>query len=183
MRPADTKFAGLPKDLAEFDMLFSSYGFDFPVPPDDAGGLPHARPIRQRQRGQVLVPTAASLIFYGYWDPSYLFLISGSMLFNYVVGRRLSVGGRLAASRRAWLTFGVVTNIAMLAYYKYANFIVQSANDALGTEWVIAKIVLPLGISFFTFTQVADPVDASQEKVTDHDFGDYLLFVTLAIRN
>jgi D-alanyl-lipoteichoic acid acyltransferase DltB (MBOAT superfamily) len=76
------------------------------------------------------------------------------------------------------LIFAVAVNLALLAYYKYANFFVGNLNPLLGTDWNLANIVLPLGISFFTFTQIAFLVDTYQDKVKEYNFVHYLLFVT-----
>ena len=94
----------------------------------------------------------ASLVFYGYWNPKYVALLLCSILFNYAFGFVIS---RAAGPRRTLsLAFAITINLALLAYYKYANFFIASTNDIAGTHWSTLDIILPLGISFFTFTQI-----------------------------
>ena len=73
---------------------------------------------------------------------------------------------------------GVAFNLLLLGYFKYANFFVDNLNHALGTGWMVGEIILPLGISFFTFTQIAYLVDAGQGKVREYNLVHYALFVT-----
>jgi len=80
--------------------------------------------------------------------------------------------------RKRLLAFGVTGDLVILAYYKYANFLVDSINMSMGTSYGLANILLPLGISFFTFTQIAFLVDADRGKAKECDFIHYSLFVT-----
>lgn len=121
---------------------------------------------------------AASLFFYGWWNPAYLGLIVISILFNYFIGTILGNDRYRLPTRKAALFFGIVANILVLGYYKYANFFLENLNAALGTGFGIAEIILPLGISFFTFTQIAFLVDAYRGEVREYNFLHYALFVT-----
>ncbi len=119
-----------------------------------------------------------SLAFYGWWNPVYLALIAASMVFNYGVGVAL---GRLepgSAAARRLLAFGVAADLALLGYYKYANFFVQNWNAIGGSALSLSEIVLPLGISFFTFTQIAYLVDAYRGQAREYNPLHYALFVT-----
>jgi alginate O-acetyltransferase complex protein AlgI len=123
----------------------------------------------------------ASLTFYGWWNPVYLWLIAASMLFNYWTGVGLSrVAGRspTITRPRALLWVGVAVNLALLSYYKYANFFIENVTSLLDTDYTLATIVLPLGISFFTFTQIAYLVDAYRGEAREYNFIHYTLFVT-----
>lgn len=124
----------------------------------------------------------ASLFFYSWWNIIYLPLILGSILFNFAVGSTISKisSGTLKSgiSRKGLLTFGIVSNITLLAYFKYMDFFIGNANILLGTQWDLMHIVLPLGISFFTFTQIAYLVDAYRNEVKEMDYLNYTLFVT-----
>ena len=123
--------------------------------------------------------TACSLFFYAWWNPAYLGLLLASIVFNYTVGYRLALGDDTGSRRRKWLlAFGVGANLALLGYYKYADFSIGIVNASLGTGYPLAGIVLPLGISFFTFTQIAFLVDAAEGKATEFNFIHYSLFVT-----
>ncbi len=128
-----------------------------------------------------------SLFFYGWWSITALPLLFGSICLNYWVGMRLSVQaehsrlGRTATPRVA-LTWAVLLNLALLGFFKYVNFFIDNANAALGAlgvqPWTALSVILPIGISFYTFTQIAFLVDCWQGKVRERSFAHYLLFVT-----
>jgi len=120
---------------------------------------------------------AASLAFYGYWSPAYLPLLLGSILLNYTAGRLLCAD-RLHDVRKAVLAGAVASNLGLLAYYKYAQFFTANLDALTGLDFAIGTIILPLGISFFTFTQIAFLVDAYRGEAREADFIPYLLFVT-----
>ncbi|HVJ54642.1 MAG TPA: MBOAT family O-acyltransferase [Aliidongia sp.] len=154
-------------------MLFNSLGyiFDF-LPLTLLGWWGLARWSRRWALGWL---TAASLFFYGWWDWRYLALLGGSILFNYLAARLI-----LAAPdrRKLLLGFAIAANLALLAWFKYADFLLQSLAALLGVHWPPLGIPLPLGISFFTFTQIAFLVDTAQGKAREPDPLNYGLFVT-----
>jgi D-alanyl-lipoteichoic acid acyltransferase DltB (MBOAT superfamily) len=119
----------------------------------------------------------ASLFFYGWWNPVYLGLILGSMLFNYAIGVGLSNQGR-EFSKTGLLIFGIAANLGLLGYFKYANFFVNNLNSAIGTDFHLETIILPLAISFFTFQQITYLVDSYKRETQEPDFLRYCLFVT-----
>lgn len=122
---------------------------------------------------------AGSLFFYGWWNPAYLGLLLSSIIFNYCVGYALASAKNNRSSRRRFLLIlGIGGDLVLLGYYKYANFFLQSVNAGLGTTYGFSDIVLPLGISFFTFTQIAFLVDAARGEAKELDFIHYCLFVT-----
>lgn len=120
----------------------------------------------------------ASVAFYGYWDVRYVPLLLLSIGLNYGTG--YAIAHRTAtASRKAWLAAGILSNLALLAYFKYANFFIASIVAPLAhTDLAPLNIVLPLGISFFSFTQIAFLVDVQRGHVKEYRFVHYLLFVT-----
>ena len=129
----------------------------------------------------------ASLFFYGYWNPAYVGLLLGSIVCNYAFGlwiAKIRIGEQGPGSegqkkrKKRLLIAAIAANLLLLAYYKYANFFVGSVNSMAGTQWSPGGIILPLGISFFTFTQIAFLVDTYQGKVKEYNFIHYLLFVT-----
>lgn len=124
--------------------------------------------------------TAASLFFYGWWNPAYLGLLMASIFFNYSMGVVLARESmRPPDSRRRFLlVFGIAANLLLLGYFKYANFFLDSTNAVIGTTWDAGEIILPLGISFFTFTQIAFLVDAWRGLAKEFNFIHYGLFVT-----
>jgi len=115
----------------------------------------------------------ASLFFYGWWNPKYLLLISSSILVNYFLGISIQKN-----KNRFILVLGIIFNLGLIAYFKYANFFVDTVNSILSTHMVLNEILLPLAISFFTFQQIAYLVDAYRGKTEEYDFLHYSLFVT-----
>ncbi len=158
-------------------MLFNSYEFIFLFLPASLIGY-FALGAYGRIRAAIVWLAACSLFFYGWWDARYLPLLAGSILFNYGVSRRLSRASSHATGDRRWLVLGVCGNLSLLGYYKYANFFVDNLNALTGVQWQLGNIVLPLGISFFTFTQIAYLVDAYRKEVKEFRLLDYALFVT-----
>ncbi len=159
-------------------MLFNSYGFIFVYLPITL--LLFFKLGSYSSRLAAIWLTGASLLFYGWWNPVYLLLLVGSIIFNYAAGvllARYYEEGKMGRKDRT-LFLAVTANLMLLGYYKYANFFVTSLNDALGSGYSIEQIVLPIGISFFTFTQIAFLVDASRGFVREYDFIHYCLFVT-----
>ena len=123
---------------------------------------------------------AASLFFYGYWMPVFVGLLLASITFNYLIAQRIvhhvRIGPKSVA--KCWLWLGLAVNLLVLAYFKYANFIVDNLNAFAGTGWYLGNIVLPIGISFYTFTQIAYLVDAYEAKVNETNPVHFGLFVT-----
>ncbi len=120
----------------------------------------------------------ASLFYYGWWNPAYLSLIVGSMVVNYLAGRLLSSPFLRRTSRYALLVVGVAANLALLGFYKYADFFSTNVNALLGTSIPMLRYALPLGISFFTFQQIAYLVDAWRGEVIETGPVRYALFVS-----
>ncbi len=159
-------------------MLFNSYAFILLYLPITAWGFFRLAVYSHRLAAAWL--GAASLFFYGYWNPAYVGLLLASIFFNYGIGYALAREHEAGRTRRKnlILTLGVGGDLALLGYYKYANFFLDTANRLLGTSWGMQEILLPLGISFFTFTQIAFLVDAWSGKAKEYSFIHYLLFVT-----
>ncbi len=153
-------------------MLFSSYTFLFQFLP--ATVLAFAAARRHSPRAGILVLAGASLFFYGAWRPVYLLLLLASVAVNFGLGLRMEDPLR----RRATGTFGVVLNLALLCYFKYTNFILDSLNALTGAPLPFVNIILPLGISFFTFQQIAYLVDVMRGAKVERDIVSYTLFVS-----
>ena len=122
----------------------------------------------------------ASVFFYGWWDIRYVPLLLGSILFNYSIGNILqgdSVRER-NVSRKLVFVIGIVANLLLLGYFKYTDFFLTAINIFSGTSIPLLKIVLPLGISFFTITQIAFLVDAYEGLAEERNLLHYGLFVT-----
>jgi len=132
---------------------------------------------RGKHRVAISWLVGASLFFYGWWNPAYLGLMLGSILFNYAMGALLA-GGRDASHTRFLLALGVACNLFVLGYFKYANFFVDNFNGLIGSSYHLETIILPLAISFFTFQQITFLVDASRGETREYNFLHYSLFVT-----
>lgn len=156
-------------------MLFNSYEFIFIF-------LPISLFIYFYLNSQKLIVGAkaflifASLSFYSYWDISYLPLILTSMFVNYTIARVLSK--RDIDFRKIILFLGVSFNLAMLGYFKYADFFIENFNSLFNGELPMLYLTLPLAISFFTFQQIAFLVDSYRGETTEIDILNYALFVT-----
>lgn len=120
---------------------------------------------------------AASLFFYGWWNPAYLGLILASMFFNYAIGTILS-GDVNVLNRKIILITGIAVNLSLLAYYKYAEFFVENINISFSFNWNVQHIILPLAISFFTFQQITYLVDTYRGETREYNFLHYALFVS-----
>jgi D-alanyl-lipoteichoic acid acyltransferase DltB (MBOAT superfamily) len=118
---------------------------------------------------------ACSLFFYGWWNPKYLPLILASIGFNFAIGRALHRGSRHA---KALLASGISANLLLLGVFKYADFAVRNTADLTGLPLALPHIVLPLGISFFTFTQIAYLVDVHRGRAKEPSLLNYALFVS-----
>ncbi|WP_432820896.1 MBOAT family O-acyltransferase [Trichloromonas sp.] len=162
-------------------MLFNSYIYIFlffPVVAAVYFALNRMRLVLAAKAWLVL----ASLFFYSYWNPVYLPIILGSMLVNYGIGTALSRAaekgaGRLTVSPQGLLLFGILLNLGLLGYYKYADFFIANLNWA-GAGLPLLHLVLPLAISFFTFQQIAYLVDSYRNETREYDFLNYCLFVS-----
>lgn len=137
-------------------------------------------------RVAISIVILGSLIYYAYCKVEFLALLVGSVLVNYAIGwvvmaRRLPIGRGLALSEpaaRALTAAGIVFNLALLGYYKYAGFLVTNANGLFGADLPVPDVVLPIGISFFTFQQIAFLADAYSRTVRDNSLTNYGFFVT-----
>jgi D-alanyl-lipoteichoic acid acyltransferase DltB (MBOAT superfamily) len=159
-------------------MLFNSYEFIFCYLPVVCIGFFWLARISQGLAALWLA--LVSLFFYGWWNPKLVLLLLASIGFNYAMG--YSIGNTRTtdgSSKFSWILVSAVTaNLLLLAYFKYTNFFITTTNLIAGTHWGAADIVLPLGISFFTFTQIAFLVDTHRGNAREYNFVHYLLFVT-----
>ena len=152
-------------------MLFNSYAYLIYFLPIAALGY---FGFGERARWAVRWLVAASLIFYGWWNPDHLPLIAASIVGNFWIARRI----QHAANPRRWVIAGVAGNLALLGIFKYADFLLRTLAQVGSTPLVQFDLALPLGISFFTFTQIAFLVDVGRRKASEPSFDNYALFVT-----
>lgn len=117
----------------------------------------------------------ASLAFYSYWDIWFLPVLATSILANFGMSHWIA---RAKTHRKAILSLAVAGNLAALYFYKYLDFTIISLNAAFGLNLPPQALILPLGISFFTFTQIAYLVDMYRHQAATSKLSDYILFVS-----
>ena len=152
-------------------MLFNSYEYLIYFLPAAVLGF---FAFGERPRWAVRWLVAASLFFYGWWNPAHLPLIVASIAGNFWLAHRI----QRSPHRHRWVVTGVAANLALLGVFKYADFILRTLAQTGLMDPVELGLALPLGISFFTFTQIAFLVDVSRDKATEPSFDNYALFVT-----
>jgi alginate O-acetyltransferase complex protein AlgI len=157
-------------------MIFSSWQFiSLFLPATLAGFFLVPSRLRAARKAWLLL---ASLVFYGFWKLEYVPLMVLSIGFNYAVSETL-VRWRGRRGRDGLVVLGVAANLALLGYYKYAGFLAQTLGWVTHRDLGHFQILLPLAISFFTFTQIAYLVDVYRDESRHHRFLDYALFVVL----
>ncbi len=153
-------------------MLFNSYPFLLVFLPITLGGAVLLN--RWAPRNVYLAwLVGMSIVFYGWGDPGLLVLIVGSILGNSLCGRALLIPGQ--SGRKLILSAGILGNLGLIGYYKYAGFAMQNLASVFPGDWTIPSIALPLGISFYTFQQIAYLVDAYRGEVRQHSLLNYSL--------
>lgn len=134
-------------------------------------------------RGQNLLLLVASYVFYGYWDPRFLNLILFSTAIDFIAGKKIQEASD-RRTRRLWLLVSLVTNLGLLGVFKYFNFFIENAQSllvALGgsVNWHSLKIILPMGISFYTFQTMSYTIDIYRGKLKPAaSFLDFALYVS-----
>jgi len=119
--------------------------------------LPVSWALMRRPRAWRVFIVVASYVFYGWWDWRFVFLLAGSTIVNHVLAVAIHRASTIAA-RKTLLAFALAFDLGLLGYFKYANFFLSSADNLFGMSW-IAHVVLPVGISFFTFMAISYVVD------------------------
>ncbi|MBR5637909.1 MAG: hypothetical protein IKW81_13365, partial [Pseudobutyrivibrio sp.] len=136
--------------------------------------------------------------FYGYFNPAYLLIIIASVCINYTfyyVMKRMQKATMLEAVTENYelqnmasssigrlkkckpvMIIAVVANLGIIFYFKYMDFFIENVNTILKTDWPLMHIVLPLGISFFTFQQISFVVDTYRGEVPTYDFLTYACY-------
>lgn len=155
-------------------MLFNSYAFLLAFLPITLIG--YFSLARAGEQWATAWLCGASFLFYGWWDYRYLPLLTASILFNFWCSGQIRSAP--SSTRKKWLTSAVAANLGLLAYYKYAGFFLTTISNVTGQAPPSLDIILPIGISFFTFTQIAYLVDTAQGKVGESRLLHYGLFVT-----
>ena len=157
-------------------MLFNSYEFLLMFLPAVVAGYFLIARLSALAANAFLA--AASVFFYAWWRLDFVWILAGSVVVNYVVGHRLSRDAAAGRQGKAVLIGGILFNLGLLGYYKYADFFIANVNAVTGAGIPLLRVALPLGISFFTFTQIAYLVDAWKGKAAEYSATNYVLFVT-----
>ena len=113
-----------------------------------------------------------SLYFYSFSNSSWLLILVFSIIFNFLVGKSL-----IKNSSKLILFLGIFSNLLVLIYFKYTNFFLENLNNFFSIKLNYLDIILPIGISFFTFQQIAFLIDANK-KIKNPTFINYSLFVS-----
>lgn len=156
-------------------MLFNSYIFILLFLPLSLAGW-----FLLNKTGSEILPKifllGMSLWFYAYFNVKYLPIIIISIIANYLLHTVMKRSGNKAL-RKLTLCTGIVLNVGILFYYKYLGFLTENVNALFKTDFTVLHLVLPLGISFFTFQQLSFVIDSYKNEVPDYSFPDYALFV------
>lgn len=152
-------------------MLFNTFVFIFIFLPIVLAGF-YGLGSKIRSSYVVFWLFLCSLFFYGWWKPSYLILIAISIVFNFFVSRQIVKG------KKNFLYVGVSFNLLLLFFYKYVDFFISNLNIILNQSIPFLDWALPIGISFYTFQQIAYLIDCKQGTGVRINFFSYGLFVT-----
>lgn len=156
-------------------MLFNSYIFIFAFLPIVLLGFVLLR--RKAPVWPILWLVLASLFYYGWWKPQFLLLLLASIAINLLFAQIIMRNNQARALSKFVLIMGILFNLALLGYFKYAGFLVTNLN-ALGASYSVPSILLPIGISFITFQKIAFLVDAHRGLVKNFSILNYIFFVT-----
>ena len=158
-------------------MLFNSFEYIFAFLP--LTFLLYFSLAKVRIKAAKIVLILASLFFYAWWKLEYIPILLGSIIFNFTLGNLIREDKlKIFLSKKSVLIFGIAANLALLGYYKYADFFIENVNNALGKDYDSLNLLLPLAISFFTFQQITYLVDSYKGDIKKHSFLSYSLFVT-----
>lgn len=118
-----------------------------------------------------------SFWFYGYYNISYLWILTSSLIFNYILSA-LMERRKGAGDARIMAALGILGNLGLLFYFKYFNFFIENCNFFLHTDIRVEKILLPLGISFFTFQQLSFIIERYRGTAPHYSLADYCFFIS-----
>lgn len=155
-------------------MSFNSYIFLLCILPLTLAGYytlgRHAHPERNTELWLI----AMSLVFYSFVGIRYTALLAGSVAVNYFFAYLIKEHRRF---KKTFLISGVMLNVSVLLYFKYTGLFISLLNQFSGTSFNFLHIILPLGVSFFTFQQIAYLCRIAEGTLPSHSFTDYALFI------
>lgn len=155
-------------------MIFNSYMFIFLFLPLSLLGYFTLNRLRNSNIAKIYL-IGMSFWFYGYFNPRYIWIMIFSISVNYIIGNALL---NQSNKKRLILVVGLFLNVGILFYFKYYDFFITNLNTIFSTDFTLRNILLPLGISFFTFQQISYIVDCYRGTVLRYNILDYSLFVT-----
>ena len=153
-------------------MLFNSYEFIFVMLPLSVIGY-YMINKKSYKAGSVYL-LLCSFVFIGYMNIMYLLLMLPCALLTYLIARFINSGIK---KRKALLSVGIIINVAVLLVFKYTNFFIDTLNDLLSKDYAAVNIILPLGISFYTFQQITFLVDYYRDESLKCDILEYLTYI------
>ena len=136
--------------------------------------LPVSWALMRHQRAWRAWILLASYVFYAWWDWRFVFLLAASTIVNHVLAVAIH-RSRAVVARKSFLGLAVAFDLGLLGYFKYANFFLSSADNVMGTSW-IAHVVLPVGISFYTFMAISYVVDTYRGELVPASFSRFAVF-------
>lgn len=157
-------------------MLFNSYIFIFAFLPITFIGYYALNHFKLYNISNLFL-VGMSLWFYGYFNQRYLLIICCSILANFLLSKSMEYWKNKADIQKIILSLGICGNIAVIFYFKYYDFFLENLNAAFGKSFELKNIVLPLGISFFTFQQISYLIDSYRGETQEYTFIEYALFV------
>ncbi len=158
-------------------MIFNSYIFLFGFVPVVLVALWLLDRAQASVSVRIVFLAVATLVFYGWNKPVLVVLLLGSVLFNFAAAFLVRPEGAAGQHRKSVLAAAITANVAALGYFKYTGFLLQIVNDLAGSSFNVGHILWPIGISFFTFQQIAYLVDSYRGAVKEHRLVPYLGFV------
>lgn len=160
-------------------MIFSTYQFVLIFLPITFGGYFILHKVEMHSCAKLWL-VLASFYFYAQGSPDFFPFFLGSVVGNYIIGNLLNKlrGDSHRVERGVLLTVGILANCGLLGYYKYTDFFLMNFRRLTGIVHPLLNIVLPIGISFFTFQLIAFLVDSFRGETKNYDVLDYLLFIT-----
>ena len=130
-----------------------------------------------RPRLALVFLTLMSMWFYGYNSAAYLFILAISIVLNYAIVRRMDKTLK-KAQRRCLLALGLAVNIGILFYFKYYDFFMENVNTVFKTDFRLIGLMLPLGISFYTFQQLSYIIDSYRGECESYSFLEYASYIS-----
>lgn len=158
-------------------MIFNSIDFIFLFLPITILGYFILNNFKKYQLSKVYL-VLCSLFFYGYYNKWYLLIVISSLIVNFFIGNMIHKYNSEIIKRKVFLILGITFNLGLLGYFKYYDFFINNVNKVFNTNFKIFNILLPLGISFFTFQQLSFIIDSYRGTNIKYNFLNYSLFIT-----